>query len=85
MAGVITATLAGYLADRAGQPAARFTGAAAFEFLRGRDVPVEIVERWATLVRACDELAFAGGAHADRAALVDEAVACLKALERRKL
>jgi hypothetical protein len=85
MAGVITAALAGYLADRTGEPAARFTGTAAEEYLRARAVPPETVAQWAALVGRCEELAYAGGAHAGEDALCEQTVVCLKALERRRL
>lgn len=81
----ITAALTGYLADRLGEPPGRFTGPAALEFLRARHVPGTLLETWSGLVQRCDEAAFAGGTAADGEALVTQALACLKTLERQKL
>ena len=84
-AGEVAAALAAYLADRLNEPPARFTGAAAGDFLQGRGVPSGLIERWSTLVQRCEEASFAGGTPANAEELSKQALACLTALERQKL
>lgn len=82
---VIGATLSQYLADRLNQPPARFAGAHSVELLRQRNVNPDLAARWEALVGRCDEVSFGGGTEADTTALVEEAQACLAAVERVKL
>jgi hypothetical protein len=84
-AGRLSAALREYLSDRTGEPAARFAGAGALEFLRQRGASPELIERARTLIQRCDELTYAGGAVGDVDGLCAEATACLKALERQRL
>jgi hypothetical protein len=81
----IVTALAGYLADRAGQPPGRFVGAAGVQHLRDHGVPAEVIDRWTRVTEACEAASFAGQASADPQQTADEARACLAALERTKL
>ncbi len=84
-AGRLGAALREYLSDRTGEPAARFAGDGALEFLRQYRAAPELIERTRTLMQHCDELTYAGAAAGDVDGLCGETTACLKALERQKL
>ena len=82
--GQIESALAGYLADRLDQPPARFLGADASTQLRARGINEELVERYAELLRRCQEAAYAGGGAGDPS-LADTAQRCIQDLERERL
>ncbi len=86
----VRAALSGYLADRTGEPSARFDGAASTEWLRERGVDGDVLAAWASVVDRCERVAFspvasAGGAALEDAALTADAMHCLTRLERVKL
>ena len=85
LAGGIATALSGYVADRLDEPPARLVGSAALDALRQREVPQDLVEKWAAILKRCERASFAGGTEADGEALRGEALACLAALERHKL
>ncbi len=81
----IEAALAGYLADRLGEPPARFTGTTAVAHLRERGVNPDVVERCARVIGQCEQMTFGGGSEDEGDRLSDDAIACLRALERERL
>jgi hypothetical protein len=96
----LTAALTGYLADRLNEPPARFTGSAALDLMRAREVPDDLIEQWALLVQGCEEASWgtglrpvncqaggltSNGTPASGELLRTQAVTCLTALERHQL
>ncbi len=82
-AGVVQQAVAGYLADRLNQPAARFAGHSAIQELPRGAVPNELLLRLEQLLRDCEAAAYGGGPPA--ADLTQAAHECLAQLERCKL
>ncbi len=81
----INAALATYLADRLDRPPASFTGAATLDQLSEHDVPADLIEHWKSVIQRCEEATFGGASEADVAALLVQARAGLKLMERRRL
>lgn len=81
----VATAFAGYLADRLDQPAARFTGRAAIDFLHTQNLADETVAGCRQLVDRCEQASFGGLTDGDSATLADEAHDCLRALERERL
>ena len=81
----VAAALAGYLAERLDEPSARFTGRAAVDFLREREVKAQTQEAWRDVLETCERASFGGLTDSDSAALVERAHGCVKTLERERL
>ena len=81
----ITAALAGYLADRVNEPAARFTGRAAIDFLQQRGVKPELRERWSNVIERCELASYGGTTASDAESMAEQARACLTLLEKERL
>jgi len=78
----IDAALTHYLADRFGEPPARFLGTEMIAFLESRGVEPELVRRCADLRQRCEQAAY-GAAAEDDLSLADRARSLLDDLERR--
>ncbi len=81
----ITAALAGYLAGRLGQPAARFIGPSAVAFLVERNVSPTVRESWQNLAERCEQASFGGLLGDTPVSLAASAQECLRALDRERL
>ncbi len=79
----ISAGLRDYLAERTAQPAASFAGREAVERLRGAGASVDVLDRVARLLDACDAVSFGGSAAT--VDLTELARQCLTDLEREAL
>lgn len=84
-AATIAAALAQYLSDRSGLPAQRLLGEGAVAVLRDRGAPDAVVDEWIAAMRACDEVAFAGGADVESQRLSSMALAVVARLNRETL
>lgn len=81
----VSAAFSSYLGDRLAEPAARFSGRAAIDFLAERGVTAATVERCAAMLERCAQASFGGMLNGSAADLANEARACLGALERERL
>jgi hypothetical protein len=81
----LSAAIAEYLADRTGDPAGRFVGEAAADYLAARGVSAQALMACRQVLRECDEASFASGATCDPVRLCEAAQRCLAALEREPL
>lgn len=81
----ISAALCCCLADRLGEPAGKFTGTASVAALHERELPEEVVRRWAEVIEACDQASFGAATGGDRGHLIESAGACLRDVERAGL
>lgn len=81
----VTAALTGYLADRVNEPAARFAGRAAIEFLQMRGVKPDLRERWSKVIERCELASYGGATESDAESIAEQARTCLTLLEKERL
>jgi len=81
----ITAALTGYLGDRVNQPAARFTGRTAIDFLQMRGVKPDLRERWSKVIERCELASYGGATESDAESIAEQARTCLTLLEKERL
>lgn len=84
-AAAIVAALSGYLADRTGEPPARFVGTASIDYLRARGVSPDVVQQWSDVITRCEEASFGGATPSDASQLEQAAGACLRAVQRERI
>jgi len=81
----VTAALTGYLADRVNEPAARFTGRAATDFLQQRGVKPDLRDRWSKVIERCELASYGGTTESDAESIAEQARACLTLAEKERL
>lgn len=81
----IEAAIANYLADRLGEPPAKFTGAAGLALLRERGIGADLQAEMARITAQCEQAAYAGMSAGETRQLAELSRACLTRLERENL
>jgi hypothetical protein len=81
----IEATLAAYLADRVNEPAARFIGQGALDFLQQRGAKPELRDRCSKVIERCELASYGGATESDAESIAEQARACLTLLEKERL
>lgn len=81
----VEATLAQFLSDRTGEPAARLSGRAGLERLRAARGDAALLADFAALLDRCESLSYGAGGDAEAETLFDHAARCLRGAERVRL